>query len=69
MQGARPDAADRAGNTALHVAARSGFPLVIKALLAGGAKATVANGAGKLPSDLALDAEVSHALGGVHVGA
>lgn len=68
-QGARPDAADRAGNTALHVAARVGFPAVIKALLAGGAAATVTNAAGKTPLEVALDADTAHALGGGAVGA
>ena len=63
LQGAHADAKDSAGNTPLHVAARTGFPAVVKALLAGGAKATLTNAAGKAPAEVALDADTVHSLG------
>lgn len=55
---ADPNDADKSGNTPLHVAARTGFKDVVKALIAAGAKQS-SNRAGKNPSDIAMDHDIA----------
>jgi len=58
---ADPNEADKGGDTALHVAARSGFKGVVQALLAAGAKQTT-NRLGKSPLEVSCDKECSKLL-------
>lgn len=50
---------DKAKNTALHIASRSGFGQLVTLLLDLGAPMKVSNSAGKLPADVALDDSVA----------
>jgi len=51
--GAAPDAADEHGQTALHIAARSGFAVLCETLLEGGASVDAASLVGRRPLSLA----------------
>lgn len=57
---ADPNDADKAGNTALHIAARTGFKAICVALVAGGALPSN-NRAGKSPAQVAFDADIAKA--------
>lgn len=54
IRGAHVDAKDEYGNTPLHLAALMGYPESTKELLGWGADASVVNGNGHLPIELAL---------------
>ena len=55
---ADPNDADKSGNTPLHIAARTGFKDVVKALIAAGAKPS-SNRAGKSPQQLTPDPDTA----------
>jgi hypothetical protein len=56
-----PQEVDKQGNTPLHVAAKTGFKVVVQALLAGGAKSSN-NRAGKSPAQVANDGDIAKLL-------